>query len=204
MLNATVPRRRGVGRHRQLVGLTLEKVRVRGSGQRVGGRVVVDELDLHGADKHLAGARCGQRQDLGVLHLVVLGRPQHRGPAGAPGREGDRRGLEGEVAGQAPRGSRQAHHGLHRHGRLGGHCQVYRAALGHPVRRRRERVGVDGRDIVLGSTTGPRGVSIATPTSPSSTAANDSNQSAICDSPAPPCSNSRSPSTFPAASSTHA
>ena len=54
------------------------------------------------------------------------------------------------------------------------------------------------------STTGPRGVSTATPTSPASLVANASSQSAICISPAPPCSNSRSPSTFPAASSTQA
>ena len=52
------------------------------------------------------------------------------------------------------------------------------------------------------STTGPRGVSIATPTSPAAPAANDSSQSAISDKPAPPCSNIRSPSTFPSASVT--
>ena len=54
------------------------------------------------------------------------------------------------------------------------------------------------------STTSPRGGSIATPTSPASPAANDSSQFAISDSPSPPCSNSCSPSTFPASSSTHA
>ena len=53
------------------------------------------------------------------------------------------------------------------------------------------------------STTGPGGVSIATPTSPAVPAANDRSQFAISDKPAPPCSNIRSPSTFPPASVTH-
>ncbi len=54
------------------------------------------------------------------------------------------------------------------------------------------------------STTGPRGTSIATPTAAASPPAIDNSQSAISESPWPPCSNARSATTSPAASVTHA
>ena len=56
-----------------------------------------------------------------------------------------------------------------------------------------DRVTAKPHSIRL-STTGPRGVSTATPTSLALPFANDSSQSAICSSPSPPCSNTREPS----------